>query len=85
MANSLNEAHPENQTIRIYPNPTSQKITIDSEQAIEKIQLYSLSGTLIWSGHQQEIEVGNLAKGIYYIYIETKLGVYNKKLIIAAE
>jgi hypothetical protein len=85
LANSLNEAHPENQTIRIYPNPTSQKITIDSEQAIEKIQLYSLSGTLIWSGHQQEIEVGNLAKGIYYIYIETKLGVYNKKLIIAAE
>lgn len=85
LSNSINEFSSKEQSIRVYPNPVSQKITIETAHIIEWINVYNPSGELVWSGNEKQIDVSQFAKGIYIMLIQTKFGVYTKKMIIAAE
>lgn len=67
----------ENDTIAIYPNPASVKIYIKAASRQEK-ELYNSFGQLMLTTKENEIDVRNFARGIYYI----KVGNAVKKIAI---
>lgn len=72
--------------IRIYPNPATTSINIDSEELIEGITIYNVAGKLIESIQVQSSNTYQLPayldKGVYLMYINTKNANYIEKLII---
>ena len=56
--------------IKIYPNPTTSIIKIDSNEKIKSFELYNISGQLIEKGGKvEEISLENNASGVYIIKI----------------
>lgn len=75
------EIYSYSKTVSIYPNPTSDKITIDAEN-ICKVELINLKGKSIpISRTENEIDLRKQPKGIYFLRITTEFGVINKKII----
>lgn len=75
----------------VYPNPTSELITINSpnnNNNIHAVIFYSLDGKYIgkyknpFMISQFSINVDNLSTGVYYLKIETANGNFSKKVII---
>jgi len=53
----------------IKPNPASDRLFIHSESKIEKVELYQMTGKLVFSGTLNIIDVSSFQKGIYFIKI----------------
>jgi hypothetical protein len=74
----------------VYPNPTSELITINSpnNNDIYSVSIYSIDGKFIGkyknplSGSQLSINVENLSTGFYNLKIETANGNFSKKVIV---
>jgi len=75
-------------SIKVYPNPSSGLLTIDaSEKTLESIQVFDLDGRLVKSlsqihGTEKEINLGDLAKGIYLIKIQLNDMIVVRKIIL---
>ena len=68
----------------IYPNPSNNVIRIQSELPLESVEIFSLTGSKVLSqlNNVEQIEVGNLAKGIYMLKASAADGkVATQKLI----
>jgi hypothetical protein len=82
----VNIAVTDNCKINIYPNPATDKITISGNMLTENanIKIYSVSGNLVseFSYDENEINLSNLQKGIYFISIKAESNIYTKKIII---
>jgi len=69
----------------IYPNPVSNQLHIDSDQAkIEQIIIYNLNGKQVLKvdfHEDQTIDLSNLAKGMYLVKVQTETESLTKKLI----
>ena len=68
----------------IYPNPAKDVIGFQSELPLERVEIFSLTGSkvLSQSNNVRQVEVGNLAKGIYILKASTVDGkVATQKLI----
>ena len=79
---TLNASH-----FRVYPNPASSSLTIESlENGIEPagIKIYSITGQIVLKQpFDSSINVSNLKAGMYYLEISTsKGGVYKQKLVV---
>lgn len=79
---------PENtigELVNLYPNPTSDVITISSSSEIISIQLVDMSGKLIQSTDTQStmanLNLSTLKNGVYLLQIETVNGTVIKKVI----
>lgn len=72
----------------IYPNPVSQRgmLYINTSVNCREIALFDVSGRLIQlknsSGFQNRISVGALAKGVYFLIINTDAGKKREKIIV---
>lgn len=64
---------------KIYPNPASTKIYVDSKEDIS-IQLYSLQGHLLLSKQAKELDISELANGMYILHLYK--GEYHQSLKI---
>ena len=61
----------------VYPNPTDGLLVINSSDEINVIDIYSLTGSLLTSFNgdgstQQEINLADLASGVYFVKINHK-------------
>jgi hypothetical protein len=68
----------------IYPNPAKDVISFQSELPLESVEIFSLTGSkvLSQSNNVRQVEVGNLAKGIYMLKASAVNGkVATQKLI----
>jgi hypothetical protein len=68
----------------IYPNPAKDVISFQSELPLESVEIFSLTGSkvLSQSNNVRQVEVGNLAKGIYMLEASAVDGkVATQKLI----
>ena len=68
----------------IYPNPAKDVISFQSELPLERVEIFSLTGSkvLSQSNNVEQVEVGNLAKGIYMLKASAADGkVATQKLI----
>ena len=59
---------------KIYPNPTSNKLYLNSKKAIKKVSLFNIVGDKILSfnSDQKEINISHFSKGIYILRIQFK-------------
>jgi endonuclease I len=69
------------QDVTIYPNPTSSRLLLNTNLAIESVAVYSVSGTLILfkSGNVKNIDVSGLQNGMYFLRIQTDLDEFIQK------
>ncbi len=76
--NTINQAK-----IRVFPNPTTDKIIIESEENIESIHIYDINGKIITLDNQSNtINISHLSNGMYFIKIKFENGFqYFHKLI----
>lgn len=71
----------------VYPNPASQQISILSKTALEKIELMSISGKLLFSetvsGNSYQLDATQFASGVYFLSVySADQKVERKKIII---
>ncbi|WP_345156878.1 T9SS type A sorting domain-containing protein [Flavobacterium ginsengisoli] len=73
----------ETSKIILYPNPVSSTLYLsDSEQKVQKVLIYNVSGNLvITSGNSQSIDTSSLIPGTYLAKIYTVDGSFNQTLI----
>ena len=69
--------------ISIYPNPTQNDIFIKSDLPIEKVEIYSLTGTLLLfeNNFNEKISVSALSQGVYLLKVYTDKGVVVSKIV----
>ena len=72
--------------ITVYPNPTSGKFTIKSNNAISAVEIYNVFGERIYPDYQfnqqASLDLSSQTKGIYLVkvYIGTK--IYFSKIVV---
>ena len=55
---------------KLYPNPTSGTVTIQSDSEIENISVYNQVGQLLSNQKSAQIDFSNMACGIYIMHID---------------
>jgi len=68
-----------------YPNPASSELTVTSEDIINSMRIYSITGKMVSNqkvnANQTQVDVSSFQPGIYMISIETEEEVMTKKFI----
>jgi len=71
LAHSGVEENDEDTEFSVYPNPTVDKLTIESDDAIGTLEIYNLMGVLLHSkkdcDSKVEINVSTLPNGVYFV------------------
>lgn len=61
------------QNIKVQPNPTTDKIIVESNENIKSITIMSINGALIFENKKQkEIDLSGLPSGMYFLNIVTE-------------
>ena len=73
--------------IRVYPNPASNFLNISDLNNVQHIDILSLTGITIWSSSYSGeesviIPVSGLPRGLYFIRVQTSVGITTNKIII---
>jgi len=78
----INE-HVNNINLSIYPNPTSDNLTIDTEDNIESIIIVDIMGKQVktFIPTANTIDVSSLVKGIYFLQVKTENEIFNNRFI----
>ncbi len=83
---SINEIVDLSESIRIYPNPTSDKFQINVDKAIEleQINLIDIHGKRVETLKKAtlEVDVSTFSQGAYFVEMITKQGRHIQKLIV---
>ncbi len=73
---------------KIWPNPTTESVTFESDQAIGRIDLYRLDGRVVGSytpnQNRATLDVSGWSSGVYVARITTSTGVKSVRIIRAA-
>ena len=67
--------------LKVYPNPTSNYVTIESKNIIISIEIVDLSGALVQTETQNSFSIEQLTNGVYLMNIKTDSGTVTKRLI----
>lgn len=72
--------------IELYPNPANLEVNIRAAATLEKVEIYTLEGKLLYNiatkGHHHIIDVSNLPEGTYLARIRSDQGIKNKKFVV---
>jgi hypothetical protein len=72
-------------SVGIYPNPAKDNVNIKANSAITSIEVYDAQGRIIQKKitnvENENLDVSNLTKGIYFLMIKTELGQKVEKLV----
>lgn len=79
--NTLGIASAHKKNFKIYPNPATDLIQIDSNENIKEVNIYSVSGQKVLDSQGKKINVQSLEKGIYFVEIKTDHQTIIQKLI----
>ena len=70
-----------NSSYSIFPNPSNSYITIQTEEKIDQISIFTATGELVLIENKTTINVENLAKGIYIVSINTESGTSRLRFV----
>jgi hypothetical protein len=61
----------------IYPNPVNNELNISSSNAIDRVEIYNLAGSLMEVSSNNKINTSMLAQGTYFVkvYSAKKIGI----------
>ncbi|HTA60922.1 MAG TPA: T9SS type A sorting domain-containing protein [Bacteroidia bacterium] len=68
-------------SVKIYPNPANNKITVDAKN-IDEVTLFDMLGKQITSTKENEIDTSNLPNGVYFIQVKTNTNTSTQKIIV---
>lgn len=76
--------------LNIYPNPSSGIFNISSTQTISNIDVYDVTGKLVYYQNNTKqtnasLDLSNLSNGIYFIYTATENGVVSKSKVVVSK
>ena len=81
----LDEIKLEDNSINLYPNPTSKEVNISSENIINSIEVFNSLGQKVYQTNvkakEKTLDINSLSKGVYIIGVSTDMGYIRKKLI----
>ena len=67
----------------IYPNPAIDYFTIEMENEVKSVEIYSIQGQKVMSATSKNVNVSNLSKGMYLVRIEDENNaVATQKVVI---
>ena len=77
-----------NPTLKLYPNPVQHTLYIESSEIVEQVSIYDISGRIVRANSirpkpSQEINVSNLANGIYLVKVKTAAGEAIKRIVVS--
>lgn len=80
----LNDNSVVNYDLKLYPNPTSGKINIQSDLQWEQFSLYDMGGRLLHQGKimNNAIEINHFENGIYLIELQKETTIYRGKIVL---
>src|ERR1041385_8318092 len=85
MATGIYQSSTDDGEISVYPNPTTEKITINTKYQITSSQLFDVAGKEILSSkNSKEINLkeNGISKGIYFLKISGADFSVNKKVVV---
>lgn len=72
-----------NLEVALYPNPVRDFINIEIENDIQSIEIYNIQGQKVLTSNQKQINVSDLAAGMYMVRIQdTDNNIATKKVVI---
>ncbi|WP_460218577.1 family 16 glycosylhydrolase [Psychroserpens sp. MEBiC05023] len=82
--NSLSVDKTLDNAFSVFPNPTSDRIQIESTKPIDRIELYNVLGKLIqhYSANANQLIVTDLESGLYVLKIYSEGQVASKKIVV---
>ena len=73
------------QTVKVYPNPVVNKVTVSAPHAIRSIQLYDVQGRLLQvqmgSEMNMVLDLSTHNQGVYFLKITTALGIKIERMV----
>ena len=70
---------------RLYPNPVNDKLTVEANQAIDKVEIYNILGALVYSqtdcSAKVDITTTDLPAGAYVIRVATANGLETLRFV----
>lgn len=73
-------------SVRIFPIPATDQITIDADAEISKVVIFDQNGTIVrtieTSGKQTSVGVNELLPGVYHILTETSNGIISTQIVV---
>lgn len=68
--------------LKVYPNPTTGKVTIESSSAIVRADLYDFAGRVVLSAIEtSEIDLSRFATGVYTLRVVSDQGVEIRRIV----
>lgn len=77
---SLNNA--EGSIINIFPNPTASILTVETTLGIESIEIYNITGRLVFKTLDLVLDLSEFDNGVYFVIISLKSGERLQKKIV---
>jgi Secretion system C-terminal sorting domain len=78
-----NSDHEQKLNFSLYPNPASDYFTIEMENEVQSVEIYTIHGQKVLTSNDKNVNVSTLSKGMYLARIEDVTNsVATKKLII---
>jgi hypothetical protein len=68
-------------SLKLFPNPSFSILTIETEQTLEKVAIYDLTGVLVDVHYASSFSVEYLATGTYTAVIFTSKGTVRKRFV----
>lgn len=65
----------------IYPNPVKNNLHINTNEDLQKVEIYAISGALLLTHSQKTIDLSYLSEGVYILKAYTNQGVHTKKFV----
>ena len=69
------------ENINIFPNPTDNILTVESDSRLKSISVINTLGQLVMKSSNNIINVSKLTAGMYILNIETEAGISTRKII----
>ncbi len=66
----------------VFPNPTSELLTIDAKETIKTCSMVNSIGQKVYEGNQNQINIANFSTGLYILQIEFENGIKVTEKII---
>ena len=72
----------QNETIKIYPNPTTGHLTIESSKLkVEQVTIYDAMGRSVLTSRTTTLNISHLSNGVYFVILKTDKGELTTKII----
>lgn len=69
--------------IKVYPNPASHIVSINSPNPIDAVKIYSVTGALVKTiANPTQVEVSGWSKGLYFFVFQIGTQYLNKEIIV---